>query len=298
MRLLYASEEVCKDLCTILKSVECKLKSDAYLTTLGAKTLSHRLMMSAGLNTIWTPLYYVRWKKIIMDSFNNIDGFITVSKALHDLHIQYLHRFKEKSSETIYNLAIEPLKHVKPSLCDPYGDYILYVSGSNPVKGPHFFLEAWRKISREFRDLKLYMVGCKDTWVEGKARRMNLRNIVFTEKMPSSEYYHLMYKAKAIVMSSIWPEPFGRIPVEANRFGVPAVVSSAGGLPETIVDGVTGYIFKAGDVDDLAEKVIKVLGRDFNREEIIKRSYERINPQREMEKLIRFFESVISYGEM
>lgn len=64
MRLLYASKEVCKDLCTILKSVECKLKSDAYLTTLGAKTLSHRLMMSACLNTIWTPLYYVRWKKL------------------------------------------------------------------------------------------------------------------------------------------------------------------------------------------------------------------------------------------
>lgn len=41
-------------------------------------------MMSTGLNAIWTPLYYVRWKKIIMDSFNNIDGFITVSKALHD----------------------------------------------------------------------------------------------------------------------------------------------------------------------------------------------------------------------
>jgi hypothetical protein len=74
----------------------------------------------------------------MMDSFNNIDGFITVFKALHDLHIQYLYRFKKKSSETIYNLAIEPLKHVKPRPCDPYGDYTLYASGSNPVKGPHF----------------------------------------------------------------------------------------------------------------------------------------------------------------
>jgi glycosyltransferase involved in cell wall biosynthesis len=103
-----------------------------------------------------------------------------------------------------------------------------------------------------------------------------------------------MFGAKAVVMPSIWPEPFGRIPVEANRLGVPAVVSSAGGLPEIIVDGVTGYIFKAGDVDDLAEKIMRILEKDFDREEIIKHSYEKINPQREVEKLVNFFESVIS----
>jgi glycosyltransferase involved in cell wall biosynthesis len=228
----------------------------------------------------------------------SIDGLIAVSKALWDIHVHHLPSLSSKPFSIVYNLVTEPLKYVKPNPLEPYGDYILYASGSDPVKGPHSLLGAWQEVSKEFKDLKLYMVGCKDTWVEGKARRMNLRNIVFTEKMSSSEYYYLMYKAKAIVMPSLWPEPFGRIPVEANRFGVPAVISSAGGLPETIVDGVTGYIFKAGDVDDLAEKVVKVLGRDFNREEIIKRSYERINPQREAEKLIRFFESVISYGEM
>jgi glycosyltransferase involved in cell wall biosynthesis len=104
-----------------------------------------------------------------------------------------------------------------------------------------------------------------------------------------------MYKARAVVMPSIWPEPFGRIPVEANRLGVPAVVSSAGGLPETVVNGVTGYVFKAGDADDLAEKVVKVLERDFNREEVIRHSYEKINPQREVERLVKFFESVVNY---
>jgi glycosyltransferase involved in cell wall biosynthesis len=140
------------------------------------------------------------------------------------------------------------------------------------------------------------MVGCSGSWVERLAKRTGLRNVVFFNRLPSDEYYRLMYRARAVVMPSIWPEPFGRIPVEANRLGVPAVVSSAGGLPETIVDGATGYIFKANDVDDLAEKVMKVLERDFDREEIIVHSYERINPQREVEKLIKFFEDVVSHG--
>jgi glycosyltransferase involved in cell wall biosynthesis len=294
MTLLYASKEVCKDHCTVLKSIECKLKSDAYLTLLGASRFPHRLIMSAGSTIIWTPLYYLRWKKIITNSFNNIDGFIAVSKILRDLHIQYFPRFKEKPFETIYNLAIEPLKYVKPDPREPYSNYVLYASGSNLNKGPHLFLEAWPTISKEFKDLKLYIVGCKNSWVERMAKKMNLKNIIFFERLPSDEYYNIMYRARAVVMPSIWPEPFGRIPVEANRLGVPAVVSSAGGLPETIVDGVTGYIFKAGDADDLAEKIMKVLEKDFDREEIIKHSYEKINPQKEVEKLINFFESVIS----
>jgi len=48
--------------------------------------------------------------------------------------------------------------------------------------------------------------------------------------------------------------------VEANRFDVPAVASSAGGLPETI-DEVTGYVFKSSDSEELAEKVVRVLER-------------------------------------
>jgi glycosyltransferase involved in cell wall biosynthesis len=140
------------------------------------------------------------------------------------------------------------------------------------------------------------MVGCKGSWVERLAKKMNLRNVVFFDKLPSDEYYRLMYRARAVVMPSIWPEPFGRIPVEANRLGVPAVVSSAGGLSETIVDGVTGYIFRAGDANELAEKVVRVLEKDFDRGEIIKHSYEKINPQKEVEKLIKFFEGMTDYG--
>jgi glycosyltransferase involved in cell wall biosynthesis len=225
----------------------------------------------------------------------SIDGFIAVSKALWEIHVRHLLSLSSKPFSIVYNPVTEPLKHVKPDPHEPYGDYVLYASGSNPVKGPHLLLEAWREVSREFRDLKLYMVGCGGSWVEKLAKKMSLRNVAFFGKLPSDEYYKLMYRARAVVMPSIWPEPFGRIPVEANRLGVPAVVSSAGGLPETIVDSATGYIFEAGDVDDLVKKVVKVLEKDFNREEIIKHSYEKVNPQREVENLIKFFESVMNY---
>jgi len=292
---LYGFREPCLEKCSAWRITRCKQGINLELAKIGLIS-GVRAGLYWLLDFVKGPLDFFKWSRVMNSVAESIDGFIAVSKALWEIHVRHLLSLSSKPFSIVYNLVTEPLKYVKPNPHEPYGDYILYASGSNPVKGPHLLLEAWQEVSKEFRDLKLYMVGCKDTWVEGKARRMNLRNIVFTEKMPSSKYYHLMYKAKAIVMPSIWPEPFGRMPVEANRLGVPAVVSSAGGLPETIIDGVTGYVFKAGDVDDLAEKVARVLEGNFDREEIIRHSYEKINPQREVERLVKFFENVISYG--
>jgi len=290
---LYALREPCLKKCSISRIIRCKQGINFELEKIG-------LLSSAKARLYWLldfakgPYDYFRWSKLVKNVVESIDGFVSVSKALWSIHVSHIPSLSNYPFSIVYNPVTEPLRYVKPAPHEPYGDYIFYASGSNPDKGPHLLLEAWLTISKEFKDLKLYIVGCKNSWVERMAKKMNSKNIIFFERLPSDEYYNIMYRAKVAVMPSIWPEPFGRIPVEANRLGVPAVVSSAGGLPETIVDGVTGYVFKAGDVDDLAEKIMKVLEKDFDREEIIKHSYEKINPQKEVEKLINFFESVIS----
>jgi glycosyltransferase involved in cell wall biosynthesis len=292
MWLTHSLKEVCNDSCTISKIVKCKFGSETHLIALGARALPHGLI-SLGPGIVWTSLYYAKWRKIITESFNSIDGFIAVSRTLYELHTQYFYNFREKPLEVIYNLAIEPLKYVKPSSHEPYGDYVLYASGSNPVKGPHLLLEAWREVSREFRDLKLYMVGCKNTWVERKARQMNLRNIVFMERLPPEDrYYYLMYKAKAVVMPSLAPEAFGRIPVEANRLGVPAVVTNRGALPEIVEDGITGIITEV-DSDSLANAIARAISREWDRNTIMRRSFEHINPNGIIDELIKFFGKIL-----
>jgi glycosyltransferase involved in cell wall biosynthesis len=241
-------------------------------------------------------LDFLRWKNA-GNSLDSIDGFIAVSNALWDIFLKHMPELKDKYHAIIYNPIIWPLKYVKPDPDEPYGDYILYASGSDPVKGPHILLNAWSIVSREFKDLKLYMVRCKDTWVERYAKRLGLTNVVFTDRLPPSNYYNIMYRARAVVTPSIWPEPLSRIPTEANRLGVPAVVSSSGGLPETIVDNVTGYVFRTGDVEDLAEKIAKTITANFERNTIIQHSYEKINPQKEVEKFIKFLENVTKHSK-
>lgn len=46
--------------------------------------------------------------------------------------------------------------------------------------------------------------------------------------------------------------------LEAYACGVPVIGSDMGGIPELIEEGKTGYIFKARDVDDLAEKILLI----------------------------------------
>jgi glycosyltransferase involved in cell wall biosynthesis len=61
--------------------------------------------------------------------------------------------------------------------------------------------------------------------------------------------------ADVVVVPSIVPEGFGRVPVEAQAMGRPVVVSNSGGLRETMLEGETGWLVRVNDPQDLAEAI-------------------------------------------
>ena len=78
-----------------------------------------------------------------------------------------------------------------------------------------------------------------------------------------------------LAVPSIYPEPFGRVSVEAQAAAVPVVCSLAGGLPETFAADSTGLGVAPGDADGLASALLTLIhdpglrqrmgaaGRDF-----------------------------------
>ena len=73
----------------------------------------------------------------------------------------------------------------------------------------------------------------------------------------------LAYKISDIIVSaSIEPEAFGRISVEAQSMEKPVLSSNIGGSKETIINDKTGFLFEAGNVDDLSKKIIEILNLD------------------------------------
>ncbi len=61
-----------------------------------------------------------------------------------------------------------------------------------------------------------------------------------------------------VVSASIEPEAFGRVSIEAQAMQKPILASSIGGSIETIIEGETGWLFKASSVEDLAENIYKI----------------------------------------
>ncbi|HEY7889961.1 MAG TPA: glycosyltransferase family 4 protein [Steroidobacteraceae bacterium] len=62
-----------------------------------------------------------------------------------------------------------------------------------------------------------------------------------------------------LAVPSLYPEPFGRVSVEAQAAAVPVVSSLAGGLPETFVSGSTGIGVAPGDSDGLASAALSLI---------------------------------------
>ena len=97
----------------------------------------------------------------------------------------------------------------------------------------------------------------------GLVDRYRLKNFVKfvnqCREMPTA--YSL---ADIVVSSSIEPEAFGRVAVEAQSMEKPIVASDIGGSKETIVKEKTGFLFKSGEPRELAKILNNVM--ELNKE--------------------------------
>ena len=80
----------------------------------------------------------------------------------------------------------------------------------------------------------------------GVADRVYLRGRVERRDVPK------LLRSADVVACTPWYEPFGIVPLEAMACGVPVVVSSVGGLVDTVVDGLTGLHVPANEPRVLA----------------------------------------------
>ncbi len=133
------------------------------------------------------------------------------------------------------------------------GNYALFVGRITEDKGLWTVVKAWQQLT----NIPIKIVGDGPLLVElqSYADQHNLTQIEFMGRQPKETVLQLMQDAYALIFPSEWYETFGLVAIEAYACGTPVIASNHGAVAEVVTDGQTGLHFKAGDANDLAEKV-------------------------------------------
>ena len=136
-------------------------------------------------------------------------------------------------------------------------------------KGQELFIEAINKFKKLNADVDFTAVILGNdqgrTVYKKKLERLveqyNLTNdfrfIGKCEYMPAA--YML---ADIVISSSIEPDAFGRVSVEAQSMKKPIIASNIGGSNETIIDNKTGILFESGNAESLSKKINEIINLD------------------------------------
>lgn len=235
---------------------------------------------------------------IVRFSTESSDGITAVSRYLREQTVQ---RFRiEQPIEVIYNF-IDPDRFQPRS--GPRKEFladrkiVMHVSNFRPVKRIGDVIEIFGKI-RQNVSAALVMVGDGPERPAAEAR---------VEELGLKEEVHFL--GRQLEVESLLPqadlfllpsdrESFGLVALEAMSCGVPVLGYRAGGLPEVVTDGESGYLAGVGEVGRLAERAGKLLADDELRAEMGRRARQRVEEHFHSDIIIpryeAFYQQVLS----
>lgn len=101
--------------------------------------------------------------------------------------------------------------------------------------------------------LRILGDGPSKAGIEHLARELGISDrIAFDGWLPRRDVVDLLGSCTALVVPSLWPEPFGLVVLEAFSLGRPVIASRIGGLLDLVDDGRNGALFDPGSAEQLA----------------------------------------------
>jgi len=198
-----------------------------------------------------------------------------------------------KVSGVVYHGLLEIFRSGKPKSFKQQHT-VLWISRFTRFKEPFVLLKAVKKLRRKL-DFTLIMRGegplkepiCK------YIKTYNLEKmVVFQERVPFKRL-PLIYREATIFVHTCSREPFGLSVLEAMGSGLPVIVPDSGGAAEVAADA--GLKFRAGDSEDLADKLLAVMQDPELYERLSMKSIKRAKSfswERAAKYYLEFFEKV------
>ena len=212
-----------------------------------------------------------RSKKNVYHSFiyRSMDLIIAITDRLKD---QIIERISVNPHRVIRLYYGVPLIAFKRERCDEIGVKpktfnIGVIARIDRKKEQHVIIEAAALLKERKKDFKVYLVGSStdDAYLSELnqlIRKKALENVVTLTGFIENPQ-ELMPCFDVMVLTT-GNETFGLVLPEAMRMGVPVIGADGGGVPEIIVYGETGLMFKPGDAEDLSQKIEIAMEKDLS----------------------------------
>jgi glycosyltransferase involved in cell wall biosynthesis len=183
-----------------------------------------------------------RWER---EAAQRVTRFVAISSEVQ----RRIRRLYDRDSVIIY----PPVQVDQFEVSQTSEDFYLIVSRLLPYKRIDLAIETFKRLG-----LPLVIAGdgrdrARLERLAGGPDGMPGSNIKLTGRVDDATLRSLLARCKGFVFPGL--EDFGIAPINAMACGKPVIAYAAGGSLDTVVDGITGVLFKEQTVDSLAESV-------------------------------------------
>lgn len=155
-------------------------------------------------------------------------------------------------------------EQVRARATDPGPLRLLFLANVTPLKGLHVLMDALGLVTSDFR---LVVVGSLTVdrlytqELQQKVAARGLSSRIFFHGILDGETLAEKLRGSHVLIIPSFYEGFGISYLEGMAFGLPAIGTTAGAIPQLISDGVNGFLIEPGDSNTLA-KLIGQLASD------------------------------------
>ncbi len=199
---------------------------------------------------------------------------------------EHVSRRIEKSYNRASKVIYPPVRVDKFSLSEsPRQDYYLCPGRFVPYKKMDMVARAFQKMP----DKKLVLIG--EGWGAKKFDKMlrDCPNIEWLGYKNDEEMIRYIQQAKACIFAA--KEDFGIMCVEVQACGTPVLALNYGGHKETVIDGVTGYLFLEQTELSVIEAVKKLERFPLNNHKAIRQNSLRFSEERFKKEFVDFVQN-------
>lgn len=206
------------------------------------------------------PSIYKERRSFFVSELNKAGAIIFPSKKTRTVY----HNYGVDNADSYCVLPLNTnYSIIRPKpLPKPNPDKIIFgfIGGVLPQKGVHILLEAFHSIQRKHNgQCELIIYGAGDNVYEDELKQHNYEGVLFKGRYQPDRINDVLKTIHVAVVPSLWEDCSPIVLNELRLSRTPILGSRIGGIEEAIKHDITGFLFEAGSISELAGYMEKII---------------------------------------